>query len=45
MLPKEGYHLEPDTWLSVVVVGGLILVAGGSWTYALIQLANALKGG
>jgi hypothetical protein len=45
MLPKEGYHLESDTWLTAVVVGGLALIAGGSWTYALIQLVNALRGG
>lgn len=45
--PKNGYEkgYEPDTWLTAIIVGVLVLIAGGSWTYALIQLLNVLKGG
>lgn len=39
------FSFTRDTWLTIGVTGVLVLMAGGTWTYALITLANILKGG
>lgn len=38
------FSFTRDTWLTIGVTGVLVLMAGGTWTYALITLANILKG-
>lgn len=45
--PKSGYEkgYDPDTWLTAIIICVLGLIAGGTWTYAIIATINILKGG